>query len=193
MQRRGICSAFARSPAVTVAHPVQAAPPPAVAVTHRIRACTPTPGPCPGPGRKCFRPHLPPARTEPHPALYLPASILALLTLARNSVSLLAPPLSPSPPDGDDNVVNQRSVDATMDPLPEDNRRQATQSASSLSPPPRKGGGHRTQRPVTPEITQPLGQVPPHGHPSSSVAGGIARGGGWRARRQHQKRQRRRC
>ena len=35
------------------------------------------------------------------------------------------------------------------------------------------GGGHKTQRPVTPRITQPLGQVPPHGHPSLSAAGGL--------------------
>jgi len=36
----------------------------------------------------------------------------------------------------------------------------------------RGGEGRRTQHPVTPGITQPLGQVPPHGHPSSSAAGG---------------------
>ncbi len=81
---------------------------------------------------------------------------------------LAAPPL---PPDGYNDADNQRSVDAARDPLPEDDRLRAAQSASLSSPPPRAGGcvrGAEHQRPVTPGIVQPLGQVPPHGCPSSS-------------------------
>ena len=131
--------------------------------------------PVPGPAADAFALlFLPPALSLVYPALYLPASILVLLTPARNSVSLLPPCPPPSPPDGDNDVDNQRSVDAMMDLSPEDDRRQATQSQSALlsSLPPRMGGGCRTQRLVTPGIMQLLGQVPPHGHPSSSAAGG---------------------
>jgi hypothetical protein len=106
---------------------------------------------------------LPPALSLIHPALYLPASIFVLLTPARNPTSLLTAPPLPLPP------ADQRSVEATRDPSPEDVRPRATQSASSSSPPSRAGGGgRRTQRPVAPGIVQPLGRVPPHGHPSSS-------------------------
>ena len=150
--------------------------------------------PVPGPAANAFALlFLPPAMSLVYPALYFPASILILLTPARNSVSLLVPP--PSPPDGDNDVDDQCSVDAMMDPSPEDDRRRAAQSLSSSSLLPRTGGeGRRTQRPVTPGITQPLGQVPPHGHPSLAVAaGGIACGGRWPARRQRRKRQRWQC
>ena len=82
-----------------------------------------------------------------------------------------SPRRPPLPPDGYNDADNQRSVDATRDPLPEDDRLRAAQSASLSSPPPRAGGcvrGAEHQRPVTPGIAQPLGQVPPHGCPSSS-------------------------
>ena len=109
-----------------------------------------------------------PALSLVHPALYLPASIIVLHTPARSSASLLAPPLLP---DGHDNADNQRSVDAARDPSPEDDRPLATKSASLPSLPPRAGGcvsGVEHRRPVAPVIAQPLGQVPPHGRPSSS-------------------------
>ena len=155
----------------------------------------PVPGPATTTAALLF---LLPALSLAHPTLYLPASIPVLLTPARNSASLPAPPLSP--PDGDNNADDQRSVNATMEPSPEDYRPWATQSTSLSSTPPTTGGGEgcRTQRPVAPGITQPLCQVPPHDHTllSSSSAGdwrgGGRGGGGCRARRQQQKRQWRR-
>jgi hypothetical protein len=84
---------------------------------------------------------LPPALSLIHPALYLLASIFVLLTLARNPASLLAAPPPPSPPRGDNNAADQRSVEATRDPSPEDVRPRATQSASLSSPLSRAGGG----------------------------------------------------
>ena len=101
------------------------------------------------------------------------------------------PPLSPS--EGNNNADDQRSVDVTMDPSPEDNRPRATQSTSLSSPPPTMGEGGegcRTQHPVASGIMQLLGQVPPHSHPLSSSSsagdrrGGSGGGGGCRARRQ---------
>jgi hypothetical protein len=81
---------------------------------------------------------LPPALSLVHPTLYLPASIL--LTPARNSVSLPAPPWSP--PVGDNDADDdQRSVNTTMEPSPEDFRPRATQSTASSSTPPTTGGG----------------------------------------------------
>ena len=65
---------------------------PAIAVARRARARPPPPGPPPGPSRHRCRPPLPPARDEPrppHPALYLPASILVVLTPAREGRQLL--------------------------------------------------------------------------------------------------------
>ena len=109
-----------------------------------------------------------PALSLVHPALYLPASIIVLHTPARSSASLLAPPPLP---DGHDDADNQRSIDAARDPSPEEDRPLATKSASLSSLPPRAGGcvrGAEQQRPVAPVIAQPLGQVPPHGRPSSS-------------------------
>jgi len=83
----------------------------------------------------------------------------------------------------------------------EDVRPGATQSVLSSSPLSRAGGGkgRRTQCPVAPGIVQPLGRVPPHGHPLFSLSSssgdrrrGSAHGGGCRAWRQQQKRQWRR-
>ena len=100
-----------------------------------------------------------------HPTLCLSASILVLLTPARNSASLLAPPPVSPPPDGDNDADDQRSVNATMNPSAEDDS------------------------PVAPGITQPLSQVPPHVYPSSAAAAGgeVAHGGSCRARRQRRK------
>jgi hypothetical protein len=79
MRRRGIRSAVARSPAVAIARRDELAPRPRDHV--------------PGPAADAFALlFLPPALNLVYPALYLPASILVLLTPARNSVSLIAPP-----------------------------------------------------------------------------------------------------
>jgi hypothetical protein len=102
--------------------------------------------------------------------LYLPASILVLLTpAARASTSLLAPPLSP--PDSINDADDQRSVEATMESLSEmTGRVPSSQRCRCPHLPERAGGGGG----------QPLGQVPPHRHPlSSSSAGGSARGAGF--------------
>ena len=91
--------------------------------------------------RRCRHP-LPPAvlsLVHLHPALYLPASILVLLTPARNSASLPAPPRR-LPPTAT-MMPATSAVDATMEPPPEDDRPRATQSTSSLFPPPTTGGG----------------------------------------------------
>jgi hypothetical protein len=61
MQRRGIRSAVARSPAVAVAP--------------RVRAHTPPPGPCSGPSWRCFCPPLPPTRTEPRLPCLVPSGL----------------------------------------------------------------------------------------------------------------------
>ena len=96
----------------------------------------PVPGPAATAAALLF---LPPALSLVHPTLYLPASIPVLLTPARNSASLPAPPRSP--PDGDNDANDdQRSVNATMDPSPEYYRPRATQSTSSSSTPPTTGG-----------------------------------------------------
>jgi hypothetical protein len=163
---------------------------------HRRRQPRPSSPPEPGTPSWAQPPPLPPfSSSRPHRASSTPpcnfgprySSSSPLLGILRAS---LPPPLSP--PDGDNDANDQRSVDATMDPSPEDDRLRATQSTSLSSPPPTTGGGEgcRTQRPVAPGITQPLCQVPPHGHPSSSSSsagdrrGGSGGGGGCRARRQ---------
>ncbi len=66
---------------------------PAIAVTRRSRARPPPLGPRLGPRRHRYRPPLlPPALSLVQPALYLPVSILVLLTPSRNSASLPVPP-----------------------------------------------------------------------------------------------------
>ena len=60
-QRRGIRRAVVRSPGITVAR--------------RTRARPPSPGPCPCPGRRRFRPPLPPACAEPRPPRLVPSSL----------------------------------------------------------------------------------------------------------------------
>ena len=96
----------------------------------------PVPGPAATAAALLF---LPPVLSLVHPTLYLPASIPVLLTPARNSASLPAPPRSP--PDGDNDADDdQRSVNATMDPSTEHYRPRATQSTSSSSTPPTTGG-----------------------------------------------------
>ena len=84
-------------------------------------------------------------------------------------MSLLAP--LPLPPNNDDNADDQRSGNAARDPLPENDRCGHPKSPSLLSLPSGAGGcvrGAEHQRPVAPKIVQPLGQVPPQGHPSLS-------------------------
>ena len=126
-RRGGIRRAAVQSPAITVTRHSRARPPPL--------------GPRLGPRSHRYRPPLlPPALSLVQPALYLPVLILVLLTPARNSASLPAP-LPPSPPDGDNDADDQRSVNATLDPSSEDNRPRATQSTSSSSPPPTTEGG----------------------------------------------------
>jgi len=145
--------------------------------------------------RRCRSP-LPPARAEPCPP---PPRLVpsGLDTCSPHPCQEFREPPCPPPlppPDGDNDADDRRSVDATTDPLPENNRLRATQSTSLLSPLPTTGGGRRTLHPVTPGITQMLCQVPPHGHPSlwSSLAGdrrgGSGGGGGCQARRQRRKR-----
>ena len=60
---------------------------------------------------------LPPVLSLIHPALYLPASILVLLTPDRASVSLLAP--SPVSPDGNNDADDQRRATSPLPPTPE--------------------------------------------------------------------------
>ncbi len=141
---------------------------PAIAIVRCARARSPPPGPNPGPGHRRCRPPLPPARAESHPPrpIFRPQSLYSSPPPGVPRASLL-PPL---PPDGYNIANNQHSVDAARDPLPEDERLRVTQSALLSSPPPRARGcvrGAEHQHPVTPGITQPLGQVPPHGCPSS--------------------------
>jgi hypothetical protein len=128
-----------------------------------------------------------------HPTLCNSASILILLTPARNSARFLAPPpISPPPDDGNNDANNQRSINTTMDSSAEDNRPRATQSTLLSSLLPRTGGGgegRRTQHPVAPGIVQPLSQVPPYGYLSLAAAagGGVAPSGSCRAWRQRRK------
>jgi hypothetical protein len=71
--------------------------------SHRCRMLHPSSPPAPRTGGPAANAaallFLPPALSLVHPALYLPAWILVLLTPARNSMSLSFPP--PSPPDAD--------------------------------------------------------------------------------------------
>ena len=116
---------------------------PVVAIACHARACPLDPIPVPATDAVALL-FLPPALSLVHLALYLPASILVLLTPAKNSESHLAAP-PPSSPDGDIDANIKLSFVATMDPLPEDTRLRATQSVLSLSPPPRTGGGGGAQ------------------------------------------------
>lgn len=178
-RRRGIRRAVVRSPGVAVAHHARARPPP--------------PGPRPCPGRRRFRPPLPPACAEPRPPpppctfqpRYLSSSPLPGLPRAFSP-----PPLSP--PDGNNDADDQRSVEDTMEPLSEDDRPRATQSALLSSPPPRtrrggEGGAQNTLslpgsrsrsvrclRTVIPCLRRPRG--------------GSARGAGFRTRMQRRNR-----
>jgi hypothetical protein len=141
---------------------------PAVAIARRARACSMPQGPHPGPSRQCCRPPLPPARAEPRPPGPVPSGLNHCTPHPRQEFR--KPPRPPPLPDGHADADNQRSVNAARDPSPEDDRPLATESASLSSLPPREGGcvrGAEHQRPVAPVIAQPLGQVPPHGRPSS--------------------------
>jgi len=118
---------------------------------------------------------LPPALRLVHPALYLPAAILAvLLTPARASASLLAAPPCLPP-----TATTMPTTSAASKPQWTHCLR--TQAAghpvrvvavpTSQNAP--GGGGRGAEHPVAPGITQPLGQVPLHRHPFlSSSAGG---------------------
>jgi hypothetical protein len=148
MRRGGIQRAVVQLPAIAVA--CRANSPPA-----------PKPGsPAADAATLLF---LPPALSLVHPTLYLPTSILVLLTPARNSVSLPPPRHPPM-------ATTTPMTSAALMPrwTRQDDRPRATQSTLSLSPlPTTEGGGRRTLCPVTPGIMQPLCQVPQHGHPSS--------------------------
>jgi hypothetical protein len=155
-------------------------PGPAIYARH-ARAHPPPQGPRPGPSRHRCRPPLPPARAEPRPPRLVPSGLDN--RPPHPCQEFREPPCPPplSPPEGNNNANDQRSVDATIDPSPEDNRPRATQSTSLSSPPPTMGEGGegcRTQHPVASGIMQLLGQVPPHSHPlSSSSSAGDRRGG----------------
>ena len=75
---------------VTGGHPPQGHP----VTGHRHRPPRLSSPPTPGTPSRAQPPLLPPALSLVHPALHLPASILILLTPARNSASLPAPPPS---------------------------------------------------------------------------------------------------
>jgi hypothetical protein len=181
----GIHRAVVRSPAVAIARRAQARPMPQ------------GPHPGRGPGRQRCCPPLPPARAEPRPPRPVPSSLDHRTPHPRQEFREPPrpppppPPPPPTPPqhhpparwsaplpappppltDGHDNADNQCSIDAARDPLPEDDKPLGTESALLLSLPPRAGGcvsGAEHQLPVAPVIAQPLGQVPPHGRPSSS-------------------------
>ena len=94
-----------------------------------------------------------------HPALYLPASILVLLTPARNSASLPAPP-----PHLPRTATTMPTTSAALTPQWTCHQRTTGRGQPSPRrhrPHPHNGGveGCRTQRPVAPGITQPLCQV----------------------------------
>ena len=119
---------------------------------------------------------LPPALSLVHPALYLPALIFVLLTPLPGLPRAFSPPPL-SPPNGNSDADNQRSIEAMMDSFSEDDRPRATQYALSSSPPPRtrrggEGGAQNTRS--LPGSRSRLGRVPTHRHPllSSSSAGG---------------------
>ena len=117
----------------------------AIAVARHARAHPPPPGPAAQP------PTLPPSsssrRAEPRP----PPPRLVPSGLDTHSPhpcqEFCEPPCPPPPPppDGDNDADDQRSINATMEPLPEDNMPQATQSTSLLSPPPTTGGARGTE------------------------------------------------
>ena len=131
-RRRGIRCAVIWSPGVAIARLARARPPP--------------PGPRPCPCRRHFRPPLPPACAEPRPPRLVPSS---LNTCPPHPCQGFREPSRPplSPPDGNNDADNQRSVEATTEPLSMDDRPRATQSALSSSPPPRtrRGGEGGTQ------------------------------------------------
>ena len=119
-------------------HPQHSRPVPG----HRRRPLCPSSPPAPGTGGPAADAavllFLPPVLSlvHLHPALYLPALILVLLTPARNSASLPAPPRCLPPMET-----------TTMDPPPEDNRPRAIQSTSLFSPLPTTGGGAQNTAP----------------------------------------------
>ena len=166
---------------------------PAITVARHARACPPPPGPAAQP------PTLPPSSSSCHAELCPPPPRLVPSGLDTRSPhpcqEFREPPCPPPPPppDGDNDAGNQRSIDATMEPPPEDDRPRVTQSMSSHN-----GGGEgcRTLHPVTPRIMQMLCWVPQRSHPLSlslsagDLRGGSGGGGGCWARRQQRKRQR---
>ncbi len=168
----------------------------AIAVARRARARPLPPGPRPGPSRHHCRPPLPPTRAEPRPPHLVPSG---LDTRPPHPCREFREP--PCPPPRLPPMATMTSTTSAAS-TPRWTRRRRTTGRGPPSPchrrshRPQRGGGCRTQRPVTPGITQPLCQVPPHDHTSSlslSVGnwrGGSRGGGGCRARRQRQKRQR---
>jgi hypothetical protein len=183
-QRGGICHARLSGPrpSPSPATP-ELAPPPL--------------GPLTGPGHQRCHPPLPPARAESHPPRLVPPGLdLRPPHPRQESHKPPCRPPPPSPPHGNNNVADQRSVKATRDPSPEDVRpRATTQSASSSSPPSRAGGG-RAQN-TAPCRSRDHAAARSGTSARSSlivfiVVGGSARGGGCWTRRQQRKRQRRR-
>ena len=124
----GICRVVVRSPAVAVARHTRARPPPL--------------GPPTGPSHQRCRPPLPPACTEPHPPRLVPPG-LDLRPPHPHQESHKPPcrPPPPSPPHGDNNTADQRSVEATRDLSPEDVRPQATLVRVVVVPAVQGGGG----------------------------------------------------
>ena len=167
---------------------------PAVAVARHARACPPPLGSRTGPGHQSCRPPIPPARAGPHPPCLVPPGLD--LCPPHSHQESCKPSRRPPLPLQCCRPAQRQSHEGPI----AGGRQAAAHPARVVVVLTIQGGGgegRRTQRPVTPGIVQPLGWVPPHGHPSSSSSssgarrGGSARGGGCRTRRQRRKRQRR--
>ena len=179
---------------MTGGHPQSGRPVPG----HRHRPPRPSSSPAPGTGGPAANAaallFLPPVLSlvHLHPALYLLASILILLTPARNSASLPAPPCRLPPATTTTPTTGAAST-------PRWTHRRRTTGRGPPSPRlrrlhhPQRGGGRGAEHcalSFTPGIMQTLCRVPPHGHPSLSsssagdLRGGSGGGGGCQARRQ---------
>ena len=135
---------------------------------------------------------LPPALSLVHPPRLVPSSLDTCHPHPCQGFREPSRPPPLSPPDGNNDADDQRSVEDTMEPLSEDDRPRATQSALLSSPPPRtrrggEGGAQNTLslpgsrsrsvrclRTVIPCLRRPRG--------------GSARGAGFRTRMQRRNR-----
>ena len=109
----------------------------AIAVARRARARPLPPGPRPGPSRHRCRAPLPPALAEPCPPHLVPSGLDN--RPPHPCQKFREPPYPPpSPPNGNNDADDQRSVDATMDLSPEDYMPWAIQSTLLSSTPPQR-------------------------------------------------------